>query len=295
MSADQTDSERESQLSAMFDGELPEGECDLVARRLAKDENLRRSWDNYSLIGAVMRSEPLARRQLAPQIAAVVKADRNESATEADRATVAATGRAAVGRTSALRWAGGLGVAAAVGAVAIFFGGNPQSETIVADAAKNPVNAPAKVVGEVVEEVVIPAASADGDEIILAMKPIEPESYVTPPIREGAGSAVTAPVQLANFVAAHSAVAAPMLRHGTLSTLITSAPIVEEPATEQATVVTDDAPARARFFDGCARLASFGGDVACHFDSSHAATWGLCERSAGLARADEQGALRAQL
>jgi hypothetical protein len=67
---------------------------------------------------------------------------------------------------------------------------------------------------------------------------------VTPPIREGAGSAVTAPVQLANFVAAHSAVAAPMLRHGTLSTLITSAPIVEEPATEQATVVTDDAPAR---------------------------------------------------
>ena len=166
MSADQTDSERESQLSAMFDGELPEGECDLVARRLAKDENLRRSWDNYSLIGAVMRSEPLARRQLAPQIAAVVKADRNESATEADRATVAATGRAAVGRTSALRWAGGLGVAAAVGAVAIFFGGNPQSETIVADAAKNPVNAPAKVVGEVVEEVVIPAASADGDEII---------------------------------------------------------------------------------------------------------------------------------
>jgi hypothetical protein len=35
-----------------------------------------------------------------------------------------------------------------------------------------------------------------------------------------------------------------MLRHGTLSTLITSAPIVEESATEQATVVTDDAPAR---------------------------------------------------
>ena len=91
------------------------------------------------------------------------------------------------------------------------------------------------------------AASADGDEIILAMKPTEPESYVTPPIRDSVGSAVTAPVQLANFVAAHSAVAAPMLRHGTLSTLITSAPIVEEPQMEprvEPAVVTDDTSAR---------------------------------------------------
>jgi len=112
------------------------------------------------------------------------------------------------------------------------------------DAAKNPATAPATAVGEVVEEVVIPAASAQGDEIILAMKPTEPESYVTPPIREGGGSTVTAPVQLANFVAAHSAVAAPMLRHGTLSTLISSAPIVEEVATEPAAVATEDAPAR---------------------------------------------------
>jgi len=244
MSADQTGSQRESQLSAMFDGELPEGECELVARRLAKDENLRRSWDNYSLIGAVMRSEPLARRHLAPQVAAIVQAEHNEIATEPDRGSVAATGRLAAGRHSALRWAGGFGVAAAVGAVAIFFVGNPQSETIVADAAKNPATAPATAVGEVVEEVVIPAASAQGDEIILAMKPTEPESYVTPPIREGGGSTVTAPVQLANFVAAHSAVAAPMLRHGTLSTLISSAPIVEESPTEPAAVATEDAPAR---------------------------------------------------
>lgn len=247
MSADQTDSERESQLSAMFDGALSEGECELVARRLAKDENLRRSWDNYSLIGAVMRSEPLARRHLAPQIAAVVLAERSEVVSEAGgvkvAATVAATGRQAVSRASALRWAGGLGVAAAVGAVVIFFGGNPQSQSLVTNAVEEPSEPSAKVVGEVVEEVVIPAAAAKSDEIILAMKPAEPVSYVTPPIREGATPVVTAPVQLANFVAAHSAVAAPMLRHGTLSTLISSAPIVEEAQTEPA-VVIEDAPAR---------------------------------------------------
>ena len=48
--------ERASQLSAMFDGELPDAECELVARRLSRDPELRRSWSNYGLIGAVLRS-----------------------------------------------------------------------------------------------------------------------------------------------------------------------------------------------------------------------------------------------
>lgn len=239
MSAQQTDSQRESQLSAMFDGELPQGECELVARRLAKDENLRRSWDNYSLIGAVMRSEPLAHRRLAPKVAAAVQADGDAAPNEAAAATTEAAREAVARRISPLRWAGGFGVAAAVGAVAIFIGGQPSNETIVADASKVATPAPA----EVVDEVVIPATSSaseeGGAEIVLAMKPTEPESYVTPPIREGAGPAVTVPVQLANFVAAHSAVAAPMLRHGTLSTLIASAPIVEEAAAERP-VATED-------------------------------------------------------
>ena len=163
MSAGQTDGERESQLSAMFDGELPAGECELVARRLAKDENLRRSWDNYSLIGAVMRSEPLARRHLAPQVAAVVQAERSAATSERPEESGLAAGQSVRQRSSVLRWAGGFGVAAAVGAVAIFIGGQPQNETVVADAAQNPANRPAQVAGEVVEEVVIPAASSEGD------------------------------------------------------------------------------------------------------------------------------------
>jgi negative regulator of sigma E activity len=243
MSADQTDSERESQLSAMFDGELPEGECELVARRLAKDENLRRSWDSYSLIGAVMRSEPLARRHLAPQIAAAVQADRGVATAETAHATAQGVDESAKRRSSTLRWASGFGVAAAVGAVAIFIVRQPQDEIVVAEA-------PA----EVVEEVVIPAAPTEQDEIVLAMKPVtpgvvtsEPESYVTPPIRDGIASDVTAPVQLANFVAAHSAVAAPMLRHSTLSNLISSAPIVEEARVEPAAAI-EDAPTRGESF-----------------------------------------------
>ncbi|MFM7707917.1 MAG: sigma-E factor negative regulatory protein, partial [Gammaproteobacteria bacterium] len=55
-----TDDERSSQLSAMFDGELPPAECELLARRLARDEALRRQWGGYALIGASVRGEPLA-------------------------------------------------------------------------------------------------------------------------------------------------------------------------------------------------------------------------------------------
>ena len=52
--------EVESQLSAMFDGELPATECELLSRRIDRDETLRARWSRYALIGAAMRSEPVA-------------------------------------------------------------------------------------------------------------------------------------------------------------------------------------------------------------------------------------------
>src|SRR5436190_17759725 len=48
-------SERDSQLSAMFDGELPSAECELLARRLTRDELLRAQWSRFSMIGAALR------------------------------------------------------------------------------------------------------------------------------------------------------------------------------------------------------------------------------------------------
>src|SRR3954462_1662363 len=49
--------ERDSQLSAMFDGELPQAECELLARRLTRDEILRAQWSRFSMIGAALRAE----------------------------------------------------------------------------------------------------------------------------------------------------------------------------------------------------------------------------------------------
>ena len=43
--------ELDSQLSAMFDDELPEAECELLARRLSRDEALKARWRRYAVDG----------------------------------------------------------------------------------------------------------------------------------------------------------------------------------------------------------------------------------------------------
>ena len=47
--------ELESQLSAMFDDELPQGECELLARRLSRDAALQARWSRYAAIAAAVR------------------------------------------------------------------------------------------------------------------------------------------------------------------------------------------------------------------------------------------------
>ncbi|MFZ0010188.1 MAG: sigma-E factor negative regulatory protein, partial [Steroidobacteraceae bacterium] len=49
--------ELDSQLSAMFDDELPTAECELLARRLSRDEQLKARWGRYAVIGAAIRAE----------------------------------------------------------------------------------------------------------------------------------------------------------------------------------------------------------------------------------------------
>ena len=46
--------ELDSQLSAMFDNELPAAECELLARRLSRDEDLKARWSRYAAIGATI-------------------------------------------------------------------------------------------------------------------------------------------------------------------------------------------------------------------------------------------------
>src|SRR5579863_4325537 len=61
----------------MFDGELPVTECELLSRRIDRDENLRARWSRYALIGAAMRSEPVAtaRSGFARRVSAALRGD----------------------------------------------------------------------------------------------------------------------------------------------------------------------------------------------------------------------------
>lgn len=53
-----SEQEQISQLSALFDGELPTAQAEMVIRRTLRDSTMRDSWERYALIGACMRNEP---------------------------------------------------------------------------------------------------------------------------------------------------------------------------------------------------------------------------------------------
>jgi len=49
--------ELDSQLSAMFDNELPAAECELLARRLSRDEDLKARWGGTAQSALLIRAE----------------------------------------------------------------------------------------------------------------------------------------------------------------------------------------------------------------------------------------------
>ena len=108
--------ELDSQLSAMFDDELPPGECELLARRLSRDEPLKARWGRYAIMSAVIRAERGVRLNapLAGRVNAVLLAEPALAAQAAPRDR----------RATRLRWwqpLAGSAVAAGVAAVSILW------------------------------------------------------------------------------------------------------------------------------------------------------------------------------
>ena len=183
--------ELDSQLSAMFDDELPPAECELLARRLSRDEYLKARWGRYAVVGAVIRTERGVRLNapLAGRVNAVLLAEPALAAHTAPRDR----------RYARLRWwqpLAGAAVAAGVATVSILWlraqaplGGAP----LVAH-----VPAPASVAGIV--------ASGPG--------------YVVP--RPKPAAVVVPSTELANYVVAHSMFSNPVARGNLLSAFMTS-------------------------------------------------------------------------
>ncbi|HTD11297.1 MAG TPA: RseA family anti-sigma factor [Steroidobacteraceae bacterium] len=192
--------ELDSQLSAMFDDELPAAECELLARRLSRDEQLKARWGRYAAIGATIRAERGVRLNaaLARKVNAAILA-------EPALGAAAAPQRA---RGGGWRWRQGVAavaVAAGVAAVSIFWLRAQAPLATVAVAARQAL--PAQVLAATPAALSSAAGPAD--------------SYVVP--RTPAVRPVVVPItELANYVVAHSAVSSPVARRNLLSAFMTS-------------------------------------------------------------------------
>ena len=239
--------ERDSQLSAMFDNQLPESECELLARRLSRDEALQRQWAGFALIGAAIRGEPVRARTLAAVVrdgegvvAERVRLSLTDAASHMDSpAQTLTTGAGGLRlRESTAAWLrpiAGFGIAAGVAALSVFWLRQSALDTTTArisDAAAH---------GRTT--IVLPGSgarlSAGQSPLITPANPrvrgTEPESYTVPVPR--AGTAGIASAQLANYVVAHSEFSGPLARRNLLSALVASGSVPEAAAPDAAAAV----------------------------------------------------------
>jgi sigma-E factor negative regulatory protein RseA len=251
--------ERDSQLSAMFDGELPGAECELLARRLARDEALRAQWSRYALVGAALRAERGVKLhdRVATRVQAAIASEpvygEAESTQSQETLSQETQSRefqnqrsAAVAGASRSRWnrfaapLGGMGIAAGVAALSIFALRNQEDTTLVADVAPAVQIAPVSVAEPA------PAAAAP---IVVASVPSsgEPERYVTP--SPSSSSSIAPPARLANYVVAHSEYSSPLSRRLALLGLVSNEIQPAEVANQEPEAIapaTAPAPQRAR-------------------------------------------------
>lgn len=194
--------ELDSQLSAMFDDELPEAECQLLARRLSRDDALKARWRRYAVIGAAVRAERGVRLEadLSGRVSAAISSE--------PALAGAAVARSHLPHSSAFHWwhpvVGGA-IAAGVAALSIMWvrAQAPGDELLMARTSEPQA---------IVARVGAPAAISNDSST--------PESYVVPPNVEP--RSIMPAAELANYVVAHSEYSTPVSRRNLLSALVAS-------------------------------------------------------------------------
>jgi negative regulator of sigma E activity len=207
--------EHASQLSALFDGELPETQAELVIRRALKDPQLRSTWGRYALIGAALRDEPLAvRSRLRDDVASRVRARLSVDSETTYTAVVRADADAPRGSSMFARGAWGMAIAASVAAVSLLVlrAQVPGSAAPLQVAAAPVAAAQAAPANEVI------IASPEVGQVAAVMGALP--SYTTPVDNSPSGQRVSAP--LVNYVVAHSEVSASAVRFSPLSSVMSA-------------------------------------------------------------------------
>lgn len=219
--------ERDSQLSAMFDGELPGGECELLARRLAREEAMRSQWSRFAMIGAAVRAERGV--ALHDRVAWRVQSVIAQEPAYGDGAEIGATNARTAAvvpaevlrRAATRRWARftrplmGAGIAASVAAASILFlriqGG---TEERVADTAAVP--APSAVASSPT----LVAQQTTPTKATVSHAASAQDGYTTP--LPGQSNNLAQNASLANYVVAHSEYSGPISRRMALLGILAS-------------------------------------------------------------------------
>jgi sigma-E factor negative regulatory protein RseA len=195
--------ELDSQLSAMFDDELPAAECELLARRLSRDEQLKARWGRYAVIGATIRAEGGVRLNAA-------LASRVSAAISSEPALAAEPAPQPKKRWKSHAWwqpVASVAAVAGVAAVSIFWMRSqvaPEQPPVIAQAVPAVVNPSTKV----------NLTPASANQINLG------PSYTVP--KNSARRLVVPSTELANYVVAHSEFSSPVTRRNLLSAFMAS-------------------------------------------------------------------------
>ena len=195
--------ELDSQLSAMFDNELPAAECELLARRLSRDEQLKARWGRYAVIGATIRAEGGVRLNaaLASRVSAAISSE--------PALAVEPTPQPKKRWESRAWWQPVASVAAVAGvaAVSIFWMRSqvaPVQPPVIAQAVPAVVNPNTKM----------SLTPASANQINLG------PTYTVP--KNSARRLVVPSTELANYVVAHSEFSSPVTRRNLLSAFMAS-------------------------------------------------------------------------
>jgi negative regulator of sigma E activity len=217
--------ERDSQLSAMFDDELPGAECELLARRLTRDEALRAQWSRFSMIGAALRAERgvalhdrVARKV---QVVIVQETTYGDGAGFESTRTVAASASAG-SRSAWSRFAypvAGASIAAGVAAVSILWLRGVQGPEM--DSLQANTQSPTTIVLTADPASPDPATTvALNNSAEQRVSNGEPERYTTP--APGSSNSIAPPARLANYVVAHSEYSGPLTRRMALLGIVST-------------------------------------------------------------------------
>jgi negative regulator of sigma E activity len=228
-----TQEQVESQLSAMFDGELPAAECELLSRRIDRDENLRARWSRYALIGAAMRSEPVATasRGFAARISAALDASDGKLAVNS---AIGSSARRRNLRSAALA-ASMVAAVAGLSIGALRYSSPTNGGATLARGTQSAV--PSRSVSMPVS-----VSAPDGPTVASSnasgLMPIgirdvpgnsEPRNPYTTPINQLNTNAGLR-TELADFIVAHSEYSTPLMRRNLLSALVSSEDTAEPSA-----------------------------------------------------------------